>query len=411
MAGFLDIVTPTTIANYAKGAEDGVTVNTPSFKYLKEKGEWNYDVGGSTMEGVLEAGFERPIISAPGMDLTLALKSINRYARYATPWGEIAGVKVVDIGALRRNQNPKQALVKFRDKEVPAMLKGMYTRVDGFLHQFWNQNIASPTQTSNAISGTTVTGLPLGGLASFLYAPGATLNGSDGALTPVLTGTGVAAGDKEAVPVAQTYLGLSTAPSGITGVDNVQPDAWQPTLVNTKSSAWDGTGGHMSQAIQFWLQWMVARAMRFSGGDANLNPDPMSSGWLSFDYFQFLGAFIASKQTVYLTGQSGPTPTNAAMGVNTNHLDHAGMRWQWDERMPTKSAFVIPWQHVRVDVQPLFPGIEGNGNPLGKDGEDAGMIETAITWDPIRRQWIVTGTMPCQFLCNPRYFVRGGEYA
>jgi hypothetical protein len=404
MSGPLDVLSATTIANYALGALDGVTLHNPMLKALREKGDWEYDVGGTTMAGPVEVGYDKPIISAPGMDLTPNLKATNRYVQWSQVWAEIAGVKTVDNGMLRRNSG-KQALVKLRDKEVPAMLRGMLDKVDGLLHQFLNQNIASPTQSSG-----TVTGLPLAGLPSFLLAPGsASLNGS--VLGEILTGSAVAATDREAVCTTQTYGGLSLAPSGLSGIDNLVADAWRPCLVNSTSTAWNGSASVATNILAI-LQWAANRSKRFSASDPNLRPDAEFGAWLSYDYFQLLGNAIAAKQTIYLSGgKSGAGVSSVPLGTDSDMLPHAGYAWRWDERMPAACGYLITWPQVMAKVQPLFAGIEGNGNPLGKSGEDAGLIETAITYDPVRRQWIVTGTAPMQIQCQPRYFTRIGAYA
>jgi hypothetical protein len=63
-------------------------------------------------------------------------------------------------------------------------------------------------------------------------------------------------------------------------------------------------------------------------------------------------------------------------------------------------------------VQPLYKSLDSNSpSPLTVSGEDAGILETAITWDPVRRQWIITCTFPGQLKFHPRYQVRAGEYA
>ena len=406
MAGFLDIVTPVTIANYALGATESASVHNPGFKMMREAADWEHDVGGVNATWQAEVGYDKPIISAPGMDLTGQLRSTNRHVQASLNWGEIAGVKTVDNGALRRNSG-KAALVKLRDKEIPAMLLGILLRADGFWSQFLNQNISSPTQAD----GNTVTGLPMAGLPSALLAPGTSgLLGYNGLST--YTGLVVAATDKEAVPpAASTYGGLSMGNAGLSGIDNLQNDAWTPTLVNTVSTAWNGVAS-ASGAIHLWLQHLANRMRRFSSGDPSQRPDPMRSGWMSFDHFQALSAYIATKQGIYLQGKAGAETQVAGLGTDGDALPHAGMLWRWDERMPAACTYVIPWAQVQILMQTLYAGIEGPGNPLGKSGEDAGLIETAITYDPVRRQWIVTGTLPGQIvLKSPRYFGRAGAYA
>lgn len=406
MAGPADIIPAVTIANYALGAWDGLSQQHPALKALREKADWEYDAGGDSMSGAVEVGRHKAFISAPGMDLTSQLTAKNRHARWTAPWGEVTAATSIDLGVLRRNSGG-QALVKLRDKEVPAMIRDTIIGAGGLLDQFFNQDLLAAG----------VTGLPLGGLPSFLYAPGTPgLQGFDGIST--YTGANVANTDREAVPPStKTYLGLTTAPSGvsgggISGVDNIEKDAWTPTLVNAKSSVFGGAS--FKANILPALQWLANRCRRFSANDASLRPDPMTSGWCSFDVFSFLGDAISAKQTIFLQGKGKGNAdiTAVSSGVDDGAIPHAGMLWRWDERITaTLTAFLINWSQVKWRVQPLYAGIEGPGNPLNKAGEDAGILETAITYDPVRRQWLVTSTHPGQCIFMPRYFGRAGEYA
>lgn len=408
MAGFLDVITPVTIANYALGAWDGVSRHNPTLGYLRKEADWEFDVGGDHMEGAVEGGRIKPIISAPGMDLTTYIKPLVRYARWSLTWGEITSVLPIDVGALRRNSGP-QALVKLKEKEVPAMIRDTLYGVDGLLHQFLNQNITIPTGT-NASAG-----LPIAGLPSLLLPPAATgLEGCDGNTGNITyTGVAVAATDKEATPGAssQTYATLSMKHGALTGVDNAEVDAWTPTLVNSSSTAWNGAASP-SANIGTICQWAANRARRVSSTDPDKRPQ---LGLLSYDYFQYLGAKITAAQTIHITGgneNASTKVTQPSLGTIDDVLPYAGLLWRWDERMPAKCGYVLNFRQIFARVQSLYKDLQNNSpSPLTKTGEDAGILETAITWDPIRRQWITTCTAPLQILANPRYQVRIGEYA
>lgn len=414
MAGFLDTITPVTTANYALGAWDSISQNHPLWSMLKKQGSFSYDVGGTTVVQPLETGRNLPIISAPGQDLTAYLTSKVRYSQATFTWGEITNVLTIDAGALRRNSGP-QALVKLKEKEVPAMIRDTILGLYGFHWQFLNQNISVPTGTGAS------TGLPMGGLPSALLAPGATgLMGSDGipGATGAPTYSALNAADKEATPgtSSQTYGGLSMAPvgsngagtGGLTGVDGLEFDAWTPTLVNTTSTAWtSGTANAQANVLE-WSQWMVSKASRFGSSDETKKP---KFGFMSFDYFNFLGSAIAGKTQIYADGGQ-VQDQNSNVGYNVAKLPHAGIWWYWDEFMPATSAYVLNPNYIFVDMQPLYKSLQDNSpSPLNVSGEDAGILETAITWDPVRRQWIITCTLPGQFKLHPRYQVRAGAYA
>lgn len=407
MAGFLDVITPITIANYALGAWDGVTRHNPTLQYLRSMADWEYDVGGDHMEGVVEGGRILPIISAPGMDLTQYLKPLVRYARWTLPWAEITNPYVIDVGALRRNSGP-QALVKMKEKEIPAMIRDTLYGTYGYLWQFLNQNITVPTGTGAS------TGLPIAGAPSCLLAPGATgLFGSDGNTGNITyTGIAVAATDREATPSAtsQTYAGLSMVHGALPSVDNAEVDAWTPTLVNSTSSAWNGSVSASANMARV-CQWAANRARRVSSNDADKRPQ---MGLLSFNYYQYLGSLVAAQQTIFVSGKgNSDTGVNSSgLGTADDQIPYAGLIWRWDEKMPTSTGYVLNFKQIFCRVQPLYKDLQNNSpNPLNKGGEDAGVLETAITWDPIRRQWIITATHPGQILFMPRYQTRIGEYA
>ena len=410
MAGPLELLPNTTIANYAYGAWDGVTQNNACFALFKDQAMWDYDQGGINVQGPVEAGRINPIISAPGQDLTQYLTPKQRWLLYTMPWGEITNPFVVDLGALRRNSGP-QALVKIRETEIPASIRDVLYADGGLWHQILQQNIAAPTGTG------ALTGLPMGGLPSLLLAPSSTdLRGED---NNVYSGSAVTAANRGACPGtgSQTYAGLSMAPvgsngastGGLPGVDGVERDAWTPGLVNTTSTAWSGSANVASNVL-IWAQYAVNRARRISASDPTKRP---SVGIMSYDHFQFLGIAVANKQTIMVTGQGNKSTAvqNPSLGVMDDAIPHAGLLWRWDENMPAATSYVLNFKQSFGKIQPLFAGIEGNGNPLKKSGEDAGIIEVAQTYDPIRRQWLITSTIPGQVIFNPRYQVRCGAYA
>ena len=414
MAGFLDVVTPTTIANFSKGAWDGVSQMNPELSMLKENADWSYDQGGDSTSDVLEGGRHTVLVSAPGMDMTPYLQARNRWARWNLPWAEIASAVVYDLGALRRNSGP-QALYRIRDKDIPAMIRDiLYGATASLGWQFLNQNILSPTGLNAA------NGLPLAGLPSCLLAPGSTdIRGEN---NNVYTGAAIAATDRGGVPGtgSQTYAGLSMAPigsngagtGGISGVDNTVYDAWTPSFVNSTSTAWSGAANQDTNVL-IYSQYAANRARRFSAGDTTLMPQ---YGLFDFRLFQAMGVAVAAKQTIFVQGDGNKKSNvqNPSLGTITDQIPHAGIFWRWSEKMPANTGYVLNFKQMRVFVQPLSDSVEGNANgivPSMPSGEDAGILETNITYDPIRRQYQVTAAFPGQIKIDPRYQVRIGAYA
>jgi hypothetical protein len=100
----------------------------------------------------------------------------------------------------------------------------------------------------------------------------------------------------------------------------------------------------------------------------------------------------------------------ADTGYPVSVIRHQGINFFWDENMPTETAYVYNTSQMKLKVQPLYKGL-AQGNPLKVSGEDAGILETEIVQDPVRRQWLVNCTFPGQLICNPRYFVRVSNYS
>lgn len=396
MPGVLDVITPVTIANYARGAWDNVSQNNPGFKELKKRGGIEYDQGGDTVEGTIEAGRYSPIVSAPGMDLTAEFVVKQRHKRYSFSWGEVAIASVIDRGAMRRNSGD-QALVKLRDVTVPAMWRDLLIATDGLAHQFLNQN-------GSTYSGT---GLPFYGLPSCLLPPAATgLEGFNGIAT--VSGSGCADTDIEAVPTStsQTYGGLNMYRSGLGTVDGAEADAWTPTLINSSYTGFSGTADDEANAMLKITQYAVDRMSRFSQSDPSMRPNNAIG---SFNYFRMLGALLAAKQTIYIDGGSKATETGN-LGYGQHKLMHAGLEWFWDENCPTSTWYVLNYNKIKLKLEPLYKDQE-NGSPLKTSGEDAGLIEANINFDPYRRQWLISGTIPGQFVINPRYQCRISDFS
>jgi hypothetical protein len=434
MSGSQDPIATTTLANVARGAWDGVSEHNPLFSEMKKSGTIEYDVAGASdgstlnsttyeLSGAVEAGRFQPTISAPGQDISSLFTFKKRHQRWVGSFGEIVNATAFDRGALRRNKNSQ--IVDLSKTEIPAMIKDTITGTNGLQHQVLQ--MVQPAYAGN--------GLPLYGLPSFLpgngytgsaaYSLGAVSSGGsattgtalgdfdiEGYTPPTGTGNGTLSG---AVPTAafkevqvagsNTYLGLALKPGQLV-VDDAQWDAWTPTLVNTASSAWTSTVDDEDDAIEKFLSYLIFRLSRFSSTDKSKIPNV---GLLDKTFFEYLGAKKSSRETIFVTpDQKSPMVPDTSWPVH--FIFHAGVRWFWDENMPSSTAYAFPVQQMKLKVQPLYRNLE-DGNPLKVSGEDAGILETEITRDPNRRQWLVSSTFPGQLICNPRYFGRASPYS
>ena len=435
MSGSQDPVTATTLANVARGAWDGTSEHDPLFKAIKAEGNIEYDVQGGSdgtqlnsqtyeLSGAIEAGRQNPSISAPGQDIASLFVAKKRFTRWTGVFGEVVNAIAIDRGALRRNKG--SAVVDLSKTEIPSMIKDTIQGTNGIRHQLLQMN-------ASVYAGT---GLPIYGLPTFLpgngydgsttYSMGTVTAGGSAATgaaigdyaiqgyTPPTTSTGAGtftaaapvSSDKEvAVSGTNTYLGLKLKPTQL-AVETAQWDAWTPTLVNSASNVWTGTELDEDDAIEKFLNYLVFRLSRFSNADRSKKPN---MGILDRDFFEYLGAKKASRETIFVQ-PSQRNPDTPDTGWGSEFLFHAGIKWFWDESMPNKTAYCFPSAQMKLKVQPLYRGLD-EGNPLKVSGEDAGILETEITRDPNRRQWLVSCTAPLQAIACPRYFGRASRYS
>lgn len=432
MSSTQDVIAPVTLANVARGAWDGITQNNPLFGLMKKAGTIEYDVEGGSdgtslnsatyeLSGTVEAGRYRPFISAPGSDISAQYIARTRFKRWSGNFGEICAAVPFDRGALRRNQGSQ--IVDLSKTEIPALFRDMIVADSGLAWQILQLN--STLYTGN--------GLPIHGLPTFLPGNASLVSSAnvvtaysmatattdydlEGYIPPAGSGNGTLSGsapadtDKEvaigSAPTYQNYLGLSLKQGALTGVDNLEFDAWSPTLVNSSYTSWTGTADDEANAIEKFLSYLVFRLSRFSSTDATKKPN---TGILDKIFFEYLGAKKASRETVFVMDNKSNTDV-PDMGYPVDTIRHAGLKWYWDENMPTETGFAYNASQMKLKIQPLYKGLE-QGNPLKVSGEDAGIIETEIVQDPVRRQWLVNGTIPGQLICNPRYFGRVSNYS
>lgn len=398
MAGVLDALNPTTIANYARGAWDGVSINSWAVQALKQAGSFQFDVGGDSLSGPIEAGRYQPTITAPGQDLSSLFTPKVRHARWNFAWGELTNALVIDKGLLRRNSGD-QALVRLKDTEIPALYRDTFVGTNGFVWQMYQQD-------GGAYTGS---GLPFYGLPSFLASSSNSaancLGWNSG--TKASTGSAPAATDREIHWTSRTYGGLSLAPSGLTGMDNAQYDAYMPVMVNQTSSAWTGSApGTGNTAIEVALQHLITRLSRFGTNDPSLMP---KFAVLDSEYYRLLGERKAAREQIFVNVDNRKTADTETGFEPIRGLFHAGAFWRWDELMPARTGYAGAPSKATFYTQPLYSALEAS--PLSVRGDDAGIIESVLEEDPLRRQYLLSATVPGQFVFQPRYWGRIGDYA
>lgn len=382
MAAPNDVISPITIANYGKIAWDGISQNNPFFKTLLQKGNINRNVGGTSVDWPIEAGRHDVYYVDNYEDVTAKYTPRKRYVRATIPWGQVATFRAFDLGMFRQNSGD-QALVRFRDTEVPAMFRDLFVGGNGAGTQGVGYGILNTN--GSTYSGT---GLPIYGLPS------------------IFTGNNAiswSAGAKEGTIANTSYAGLSCVLSGLSSsVDGVEPDAWTPTAVNTTSTAWAGGAGPNNtfryNAFEI-LNYAIGKSQRFSGSDRTKAP---TCGLLTFAMMQDLNYQLTQKQTIFLSNKVGKDQT-AGIGINTNEAYHNGLPFMWDENLPASTGYILNFDQMWLDVQPLIESVSGDKAIVKMSGDDSAMVETQVKYNDARRAITVSATWPGQFRAHPRY--------
>lgn len=374
MSSVQDVINPITIENYERGwFSDGVSQHNPIFKALMAKGNIKRNVNGTALTWNVKAGRHDVNIVDDDEDVGAKYTPRKRFAQATSSWGQIASFRRLSKGQLRQNGG-EEALVKFRDEEIPDMFEDLITANNGLGWQFLNQN-------STTYAGT---GLPMDGL-------------------PTLFGSVAwAAGSKEGT-VTGSYAGLPMT-LGAINVDGAETDAWSPTAINTTSTAWAGGAGANAtfryNAFEI-LSYAHTKASRFS-----TSPDQSPSGFmLASSMFIDLGTQLREKQSFLLTGKVGKGQS-FGIGTDTKMLHHDGLEVTWDENMPANTGYCLNFSQIDLCQQPLI-AISGDKSPLKSAGQYKPLFETEVTYSDDRRGVKVSATFPGQFrFRNPRYQVQ-----
>ncbi len=368
-----EVFAASTITNYGKRIVDGVTQHNPFWALLKEKGKIERNVSGDAFTWNLEAGRHDVHVTSDDQDVSDLYTPRARWKRPQLDWGQISSFRRFGKGMLRQNAG-KEALVKIRDKEIPAMYRDAIFNTNGLHYQILNQ--AGATYTGN--------GLPMYGLPS------------------LFTGVSWSATAKEGtMATGATYAGLNLSLSGLAGtVDGAEPDAWYPTSINTTANVWGNTTTLTFRANAFEiLTYALTRTDRFSSNDSAMRASLIL---LHQSMFTDLGTQIEGKQTYFITKKVGEHESQG-LGSNTDILYHGGRPVTWDENLPAATGYVLIMDMLGMNMQPKAEWGKVAESHMATDGEDSDWFELDLDYNTSRRSLLASITLPGQFcIGSPR---------
>jgi hypothetical protein len=367
-----EVFSPVTITNYGKRLIDGITQKNPLWKLLKKKGRIERNASGDAFTWNLEAGRHDVYVTSDDQDVSDLYTPRKRFQRPQLDWGQISSFRRFGKGILRQNAG-KEALVKVRDREIPAMYRDAIFNTNGLHYQILNQAGAS-------YSGQ---GLPIFGLPSLFT--GVSWNDS---LKEGTVGSGA------------TYAGVNLSLSGLVGtVDGAERDAWTPTAINTTASVWSGGSGAQTfrdNAFEI-LTYGLTRTDRFSSNEQQMRASLIL---LHQSMFTDLGTKIEGKQTYFITGKVGEDDEQG-LGSNVDMLYHGGRMVTWDENLPADTGYILVMDALGLKVQPKAEwGKVPDGGGLSVDGEDSDWFEVDVDYNTSRRSLMVSTTFAGQFVID-----------
>jgi hypothetical protein len=193
-----------------------------------------------------------------------------------------------------------------------------------------------------------------------------------------------------------TYANISTASGGITNVDNVEPDAWTPQIINYSSTGWNTTGVSWRANLREVLTFAHDRATK--GNEASERPD---LGILDRTMFSTMKDVLASSQRLIVNG-SPQANSNIGLGI-PGGVEYDGVEYIFDNDQTANVGHLLNFNHIYLDVlavpeAPAAGKIPGGGSS-GKDD----MFEVLVKEDITTNGVLVRVNFRAQLRFHPRY--------
>lgn len=360
---FYSRIDTTLISHYFKSFWENTTNHRAALQALMKRGHIETGISGKNLVWDFRAGRHQD--TDYGEAETIDITRKNHYAQANLPWSFLTVSDAITRDEIAMSQGP-EAIVRHEKELLKNLTNDFETRIN---YRFLNTD-------GPASSGNVLYGVP----SFFGYAGG------------------TAAGDREAV-ASDTYAGQSTALNGVTGVDNVEADAWTPTIVNYTSTAFN-SGSAATWAGQALKVITYAKDQITFGTKAEEQPDLM---FVTRQMLSDLKNLITSQQRMVITtapGDSGPQ----GLGI-TGSVQHDGLEVVMDADQPTDEAYMLNFRQIWMECLPKV-SLESTGPKLSGSNKKPDYFEVA-TQDDIRSNGIlVRVNLRSQFRFNPRYHAR-----
>lgn len=375
----LDVINANTIDNFAYDAMEAAIDHTPEFGMLEEKGKITEEEGGDRLYQPVEAGEYLATSVGDYADVSANYVPTTLHTAATWNWAQKTVFDALSRGALMRNRG-EQALVKFRDRQIPKMLRGLISQGSGSIAY----------ALLNQVSGDTQRTYGLGDIFVF---------------------DNVANTETEStITSGATYGGLSLEAGGITGVDNADAYAWTPRGFNT-DAAWGGSAGGGLNATKFPNVFAEAQTAITFGNSPELQPDCVLHDRLNFNIGR---QYVASIQQIQID-RPDKGDKKWGIGSSVEGFFHNGLMHYWSANMPASSSYVLNFDQIELCyLKPLPLSL---GKAPGKTSGDKAKYEDRKSWftievdfNPSRRGLTVEVTADYQFKIQPRFQAKVADF-
>jgi hypothetical protein len=192
-----------------------------------------------------------------------------------------------------------------------------------------------------------------------------------------------------------TYANVTTASGSQSGVDNLEPDAWTPQIINYSSTGWNTTGVAWRSNLREVLTFAHDRMTK--GNQATDRPD---LGIVDRTMLSTMKDVISSSQRLIVTGS--PSTSNIGLGI-PGGIEYDGVEYIFDNDQTANVGHLYNFNHIYMDVLavPEAPG-QGKIPGGGSSGKDD-MFEVLVKEDITTNGVLVRVNFRAQLRFHPRY--------
>jgi hypothetical protein len=202
-----------------------------------------------------------------------------------------------------------------------------------------------------------------------------------------LSNTGTTGGGTNRLGGNDTYAGVSTASGGITSIDNPEPDAWTPQIINYSSTGWNTTGvtfrANMREVLTF--------------AHASDRPDLCI---VDRTMLSTMKDVLGASQRLIVNGT--PSSSNIGLGI-PGGVEYDGVEYIFDNDQTAGVGHLLNFNHIYLDVLAV-PEAPAQGKiPGGASSGKDEMFEVLVKEDITTNGVLVRVNFRSQLRFHPRY--------